>query len=52
MVNSVEYLDVTNLLEVRCCKCGKLLAKSIAMPTGGSFEIKCKCGEINKISFK
>jgi len=38
--------------EVRCAKCGHLLAKKMSFAIG-QFEIKCdKCKIINKISFK
>ena len=51
MEQVISYIiEIPN--DVRCCKCGKLLAK-MAIFTQGYLEVKCgHCGEINKIGVK
>lgn len=47
IVNALFYPSILtlNMIEVRCIKCGKLLLKAVIVVC----EIKCKCGEVNKV---
>ncbi len=51
-VYTISYYIEKDYSDVRCCACGKLLAKRTVF-TQGYLEVKCgHCGSINKIGLK